>query len=144
MMVPALLLLLVRHRFAPRWAKQLATCDSVVIGGGALFQDVDQNFPIKIAEALKLANARRLPVAIASVGFPASGPTAGARVWPNSFRRRACSTSRYGTSAPLRTGRRRWAVKVLVRPGSRPIRACSAPGTTVLRACRVRRASAFA
>ncbi|WP_285017307.1 polysaccharide pyruvyl transferase family protein [Novosphingobium sp. fls2-241-R2A-195] len=67
-MVPALLLLLVRHRFAPRWAKQLATCDSVVIGGGALFQDVDQNFPIKIAEALKLANARRLPVAIASVG----------------------------------------------------------------------------
>lgn len=76
-LVPALLLLLVRHRFAPRWAKQLATSDSVVIGGGALFQDVDQNFPVKIAEALKLANTRRLPVAIASVGVSAEWSEAG-------------------------------------------------------------------
>lgn len=68
LLVPALLLALVRLRFAPRWRRQLAKCDSVVVGGGALFQDVDQNFPVKIAQGLKLANGRRLPVAIASVG----------------------------------------------------------------------------
>lgn len=76
-LVPALLVLLVRHRFAPRWAKQLTACDSVIIGGGALFQDVDQNFPVKIAEALKLANARQLPVAIASVGVSSEWSPAG-------------------------------------------------------------------
>ncbi|MBF7014535.1 polysaccharide pyruvyl transferase family protein [Novosphingobium resinovorum] len=77
LLVPALLLVLVRYRLAPRWKTALAACDGVIIGGGALFQDVDQNFPVKIAEALKLTNARRLPVAIASVGVSAEWSTAG-------------------------------------------------------------------
>ncbi|MFT4056787.1 MAG: polysaccharide pyruvyl transferase family protein [Novosphingobium sp.] len=76
-LVPALLLLLVRHRFAARWNRQMADCNSVIVGGGALFQDVDQNFPVKIAEALKLANKRRLPIAIASVGVSAEWSAAG-------------------------------------------------------------------
>lgn len=76
-LLPALLVAMVRLRLTPRWRKQLGACDSVVIGGGALFQDVDQNFPVKLAEALRLANALRLPVAIASVGVTGHWSTAG-------------------------------------------------------------------
>jgi polysaccharide pyruvyl transferase WcaK-like protein len=67
--VPLLLAPLVRVRYASRWRTWLRGCDSVIIGGGALFADVDQNFPIKIAQALDLAKGRNLPVAIASVGM---------------------------------------------------------------------------
>lgn len=77
--VPAMLLALVRLRMAPRWRAQLKHCDSVIVGGGALFQDVDQNFPVKISEALKLANARGLPVAVASVGVSGQWSRAGRR-----------------------------------------------------------------
>jgi polysaccharide pyruvyl transferase WcaK-like protein len=76
-LVPALLLVLVRFRLAPRWRRWLAKCDGVIVGGGALFQDVDQNFPVKIAQGLKLANARKLPVAIASVGVSGGWSAAG-------------------------------------------------------------------
>lgn len=66
--IPALLAPLIRYRHAPRWRRTLESCDSAIVGGGALFADVDQNFPIKIAQALDLAAERRLPVAVASVG----------------------------------------------------------------------------
>ncbi|PNU04770.1 polysaccharide pyruvyl transferase family protein [Novosphingobium guangzhouense] len=79
LLVPAVLMLLVKLRFAPRWRHELAGCDSVVVGGGNLFQDVDQNFPIKIAAALKLAAAQSLPVAVASVGVSGRWSAAGAR-----------------------------------------------------------------
>lgn len=78
-LVPALLVTMVRLRLTPRWQAKLGACDSVVIGGGALFQDVDQNFPIKLAEALRLANARGLPVAVASVGVTGHWSQAGRR-----------------------------------------------------------------
>jgi len=66
--VPLLLKPLVRLRYAGRWRSWLRRCDSVVIGGGALFADADQNFPIKLAQALDLASRQDLPVAVASVG----------------------------------------------------------------------------
>ncbi|WP_404477817.1 polysaccharide pyruvyl transferase family protein [Novosphingobium sp. BL-52-GroH] len=81
--IPAFLVPLVRFRLAPRWYRCLRDCDSVIVGGGALFQDVDQNFPIKIAQALRLANRRRLPVAIASVGV--------SRHWTPAGRKRLAS-----------------------------------------------------
>lgn len=68
-LVPAVLFTLVRLRQASRWRRELRDCDTVVIGGGALFADADQNFPIKIAQALALASERNMPVAVASVGM---------------------------------------------------------------------------
>jgi polysaccharide pyruvyl transferase WcaK-like protein len=68
LVVPAVLIGLVRLRHAPRWRRQLANCDVAVVGGGALFADADQNFPIKIGQALDLARERDIPIAVASVG----------------------------------------------------------------------------
>ncbi|MEO0061572.1 MAG: hypothetical protein RLZZ08_132 [Pseudomonadota bacterium] len=69
--IPAILSPLIRYRHAPRWRRRLQHCSSAIIGGGALFADVDQNFPIKIGEALHQTRGLRLPVAIASVGVSA-------------------------------------------------------------------------
>ncbi|MCJ2188386.1 polysaccharide pyruvyl transferase family protein [Novosphingobium beihaiensis] len=67
-LIPLLLSPLIRFRHAPRWRRRMRNCSSVVIGGGALFADVDQNFPIKLSQAVDLATENGLPVAIASVG----------------------------------------------------------------------------
>jgi polysaccharide pyruvyl transferase WcaK-like protein len=77
LLVPAVLRGLVRLSHAPRWRPQLRECDSVIIGGGALFADADQNFPIKIAQALDLAHEQDMPVAIASVGVSPGWSSAG-------------------------------------------------------------------
>lgn len=67
-LMPIALDLVVRFRLAKRWRRELAACEAAIIGGGALFADADQNFPIKIAHALTLCSKRQLPTAIASVG----------------------------------------------------------------------------
>ncbi|WFL78331.1 polysaccharide pyruvyl transferase family protein [Altererythrobacter arenosus] len=66
--VPLALRALVGIRLARRWREQLRGAKAVVVGGGNLFADRDQNFPIKISSALELARDLRLPVAIAAIG----------------------------------------------------------------------------
>ena len=67
-LVPAAISALVRHRLQPHWQRELASCDTAVIGGGALLADADQNFPIKISRVLDLCAERQIPVAISHVG----------------------------------------------------------------------------
>jgi polysaccharide pyruvyl transferase WcaK-like protein len=66
--MPLALNLLVRSRYVPRWRKHLKGCQSAVIGGGALLTDTDQNFPIKLQNALTLCSQQGIPVAISHVG----------------------------------------------------------------------------
>ena len=66
--VPSLLALYARTLLRPKWRRQLLACDSVVIGGGALLADADQNFPVKLSAVLRLCAELKRPVAIAHVG----------------------------------------------------------------------------
>lgn len=67
-LLPMLLNLLVGLRLVPRWKEKLRGCHAAVVGGGALFADADQNFPIKVSRALQCCAEKGLPVAIFSVG----------------------------------------------------------------------------
>ena len=103
-LVPALLAPLLRLRHATRWRRQLRDCKGVVIGGGALFADVDQNFPIKLAQALDLAREHDLPVAVASVGVSPDWSTDGLQ----RVRSRLADARLVSTSVRDPDSRRRW------------------------------------
>lgn len=64
----SMLKLLVSRKLRPAWRDAMKDLDVLVLGGGNLIADHDLNFPIKIAGALDLAAAARLPVAIFGVG----------------------------------------------------------------------------
>lgn len=67
-LVPQLLLAIVRMRYVRDWRSDVADADSAIFGGGALLADADQNFPIKLSEAMEVCRGRGLPVAISCVG----------------------------------------------------------------------------
>lgn len=60
------------RRLLPRWRAALANADFAVFGGGQLIQDGDLNFPIKLAGAAGLCDARRIPSAVFGVGVSRS------------------------------------------------------------------------
>ena len=64
----SMLKLLVSRKLRPAWREAMKDLDVLVLGGGNLIADHDLNFPIKIAGALELAAAARLPVAVFGVG----------------------------------------------------------------------------
>lgn len=64
----SVLKMLVARKLRPHWREAMKDLDVVVLGGGNLIADHDLNFPIKIAGALELAAAARLPVAVFGVG----------------------------------------------------------------------------
>jgi polysaccharide pyruvyl transferase WcaK-like protein len=66
--VGALLDLTVQRRLRPRWRRELAGVDAVVLGGGNLLADADLNFPIKIEGALAEAAAAGLPLGVFGIG----------------------------------------------------------------------------
>lgn len=76
-LVPTALKALVGWKLSPRWREQMPAQGAVILGGGNLLADHDQNFPIKIAAALDLAHERQVPVAIASVGVGSDWSRAG-------------------------------------------------------------------
>lgn len=67
-LVPKLLLAIVRLRYVRDWRSDVAEADSVIFGGGALLADADQNFPIKLSEAMEVCRGYGLPVVISCVG----------------------------------------------------------------------------
>lgn len=78
-LVPRMLLMLVRFSLKERWRAAMGDCRAAIIGGGALFADHDQNFPIKLAGVLDICRERGLPVAIAHVGVTRGWTGAGRR-----------------------------------------------------------------
>lgn len=80
LLVPRMLRALVHFSLKERWSAAMVDCRAAIIGGGALFADHDQNFPIKLAGVLNLCGARKLPVAIAHVGVT--------RGWSSAARKR--------------------------------------------------------
>lgn len=58
----------VRKRLRPRWAQLLDGVDVAVFGGGQLLQDVNLNFPLKIAAAARECERKELPMAVFAVG----------------------------------------------------------------------------
>ena len=79
LIVPMMLGAVVRLRLRPLWREQLAPARMIILGGGNLLADRDQNFPIKVAAALGLAKERSLPVALASLGVGAHWSNAGVK-----------------------------------------------------------------
>jgi polysaccharide pyruvyl transferase WcaK-like protein len=77
--------LLVRSRLRREWRKLLIDADAVIVGGGNLIADVDLNFPMKIAGALAVAEQRKLPVAVHSVGVTDNWSRSGARLFRAAF-----------------------------------------------------------
>lgn len=75
--MPILLTVYARALLRPKWRRQLRTCDTAVIGGGALLADADQNFPVKLSHVLKLCAELNQPVAIAHVGVTPGWSTSG-------------------------------------------------------------------
>lgn len=77
--LPEALRAMVRLRLRPRFARALAGCEAAIVGGGALFADVDRNFPLKVGCAVDLCAARGIPVAVASVGVSSGWSRTGLR-----------------------------------------------------------------
>ncbi|MBB4004796.1 polysaccharide pyruvyl transferase family protein [Aurantimonas endophytica] len=71
---------LMHRRWRPHYERHLDSADAVVLGGGNLFSDIDLNFPSKLAQALSLAAARKLPVAIYGVGVSGDWSETGIRM----------------------------------------------------------------
>jgi polysaccharide pyruvyl transferase WcaK-like protein len=72
-----LLQALAKTKWEPHYRNWLADTDAVVVGGGNLFTDMDLNFPVKITSSLKIAAAKRKPVAIYGVGVSGDWSAAG-------------------------------------------------------------------
>ncbi|MBT0667179.1 polysaccharide pyruvyl transferase family protein [Novosphingobium profundi] len=62
------LALTARRTWSPHYRNRLGNAQAIVIGGGNLLADMDLNFPTKIALAMKVAQARALPIFIYGVG----------------------------------------------------------------------------
>lgn len=58
----------VGRKLRARWLEQLRGVDAAIIGGGQLLDDVDLNFPIKLATMASCLQELRIPYAIACVG----------------------------------------------------------------------------
>jgi polysaccharide pyruvyl transferase WcaK-like protein len=86
LVVRLILTVLVHWRLQPHVARRLAGCNAAVVGGGNLFADADLNFPMKIAAALRAAQARDLPVAVFGVGASRGWSAAGSRLFSGSLR----------------------------------------------------------
>lgn len=72
--------LVLRRLLLPAWRKAVADADCAVFGGGQLIQDGDLNFPIKLAGAVGICHASRIPVAVYGVGAARSRSRLGRRL----------------------------------------------------------------
>ncbi|MEA1832111.1 polysaccharide pyruvyl transferase family protein [Methylobacterium durans] len=66
-----------RRSLVPAWRRATREAGFAVFGGGQLVQDGDLNFPLKLAAAIGLCHARRIPVAVYGVGASPSRSTLG-------------------------------------------------------------------
>ena len=55
-------------RAEPEWARVVKGANVVILGGGQILADADLNFPLKVARAVKVVKAARVPLALHSVG----------------------------------------------------------------------------
>jgi len=70
----------------PRWRRELASADAVVIGGGHLLSDQDLNFPLKLRAALSEVKAAGLPTAVFGVGVSDDWSAPGKALFNQAFR----------------------------------------------------------
>lgn len=89
-----ILKILVAVRLRKHYRQHLSEATVAVVGGGNLFSDVDLNFPIKIAGALKEAALLEVPVAVHAVGVTPKWSAQGLGIFRQSLARaRALSIS---------------------------------------------------
>lgn len=55
-------------RAEPEWARVVKGANVVILGGGQILADADLNFPLKVARAVKVVKAARVPLALHAVG----------------------------------------------------------------------------
>lgn len=84
--IPIILQVLVRFSLRKYWRDQIDGCKVAIIGGGALFADKDQNFPIKLSGALDLCQNMSIPVAVAHVGMAGHWSRSGIKRLTNSLK----------------------------------------------------------
>ena len=87
LLLPIVISAVVRSRLRPEWQRLLRDCDVAVIGGGALLADADQNFPIKLGNAIALCAELGIPVAIAHVGVQRGWSRGGKRTFTSALSR---------------------------------------------------------
>lgn len=78
-LVPLVIALRVKVLSAMYWRPELPGYDAAIVGGGTLFADVQQNFPIKLAEAFDAIDKAGLPVALTSIGVTSGWSVRGLR-----------------------------------------------------------------
>ena len=62
------LVAIVRSKLLPHYDKTINGANLAIFGGGDIFTDTDQHFPLKIAAAASIVRDRNIPIAIHAVG----------------------------------------------------------------------------
>jgi polysaccharide pyruvyl transferase WcaK-like protein len=77
--------LAVNAKYGKDWESRVKSCDALIIGGGHLFMDVDQYFPMRLMTAA-LRTRKGTPIAVYAVGVSKKMTSAGRQMFERIFK----------------------------------------------------------